>query len=141
MDNPHVDLVVASYADNTPLVAMWRVKRLRNLGWALTQNAAFAGLTWVHAVDGVAVLETMEWHGDRLWQHVSVSQRDQKVPSWDRMSEIKELFIGRDKWAYAVHPPHNQYVNIHPGVLHWYGTDTPALPDFRVRMDDGSIQL
>ena len=127
--------------EDQQLLAVWRVSRLENLGWKRKSHPMFSGLTWVHAANGVAALETMEWHGDRLWHHVSVSRADGRIPTWQEMSDIKELFIGRDKWAYAVHPPHEQYVNINAGVLHWYGTDTPALPDFRVRMDDGSIQL
>ena len=45
--------------------------------------------------------------------------------------EAKELFVGRDEFAYQVIPPRDQHVNIHPNVLHlWSCLDGSPLPDF-----------
>lgn len=54
------------------------------------------------------------------WEHVSVSKADQptKVPNWDIMCKVKELFWSDDVWVCQFHPPKSEYVNNHPGCLH-----------------------
>jgi hypothetical protein len=67
----------------------------------------------------------------RRWLHVSVSRRNQEVPSWAVMCEVKDLFIGHERTAIQVHPPREKWVNIHKGCLHlWCCLDGEILPDF-----------
>ena len=67
------------------------------------------------------------------WQHVSVSKVNQprKVPNYDHMCAIKELFWGPDEWVVQFHPPKSEHVNNHPGCLHlWRPTrDKMPVPD------------
>lgn len=67
----------------------------------------------------------------KAWLHVSVSRRNQETPSWDAMSEVKDLFIGSDRTALQVMPPRTKHVNIHKACLHlWSCLDGDVTPDF-----------
>lgn len=66
------------------------------------------------------------------WEHVSIHIRDlsqpirdqQRVPTWDEMCWIKELFWNQDEEVIQVHPKKENYVNTHQNVLHlWRPVD------------------
>ena len=65
------------------------------------------------------------------WLHVSCSRPD-IIPTHDQMAEVKDLFVGPDRWAYSVWAPADRHINIHERVLHlWAPLDNePRLPDF-----------
>jgi hypothetical protein len=68
----------------------------------------------------------------RRWLHVSVSHA-RRLPTWEDVREVKDLFIGRERRAIQVLPPESEYVNVHPRTLHlWHCLDGDGLPDFRV---------
>lgn len=56
------------------------------------------------------------------WEHVSVSIRTKgkkgKMPSWNDMCKIKDLFFDPEEIVVQIHPKRSEYVNIHEGVLH-----------------------
>jgi hypothetical protein len=57
------------------------------------------------------------------WEHVSVMGPG-RVPNWDEMCRIKNLFWGEDGIAVQYHPPKSEYVNDHKHVLHlWSPVD------------------
>jgi len=59
------------------------------------------------------------------WQHVSVSMptASGKVPRWEVMCRVKDLFWEPEDWVVQFHPAQSQYVNNHAGVLHlWRST-------------------
>lgn len=109
----------------------WREFQPRVLpsGWRFdTQSHAAPGYL---RRDGLFVLSsaTVEADGKR-WLHVSASRNGQ-LPSWSDLREVKDIFIGRDRYAYQVLPPQSHYVNFHPNVLHlWVCLDGDPLPDF-----------
>lgn len=81
----------------------------------------------------VIVSDAVEQDGCR-WRHVSVSTPAAPLPTWGELEAIRSLFVG-DRWAYQVHAPAADHVNLHPGVLHlWarHGDDDrgQVLPDF-----------
>ncbi len=51
------------------------------------------------------------------WEHVSVSVAG-RVPTWDEMCSVKELFWADEECVIQFHPPKSEYVNTHPYVLH-----------------------
>lgn len=57
---------------------------------------------------------------DTEWEHASVSLPDfpRLCPSWDEMCLVKDLFWDDSECVVQFHPPKQDYVNIHPGVLH-----------------------
>jgi hypothetical protein len=58
---------------------------------------------------------------DTGWEHVSVSRlTSPDVPSWDEMTHVAKLFWDDSDWLVQFRPAAADYVNIHPGVLHWW---------------------
>ena len=72
------------------------------------------------------------------WIHVSVSRK-----SWDpthaEMRSVKLAFLG-ERYAYAVWPPSDKYVNIHTHCLHIWArvdhTNGRVLPEFSSVLED-----
>jgi len=57
------------------------------------------------------------------WEHVSVSLKN-RIPNWEDMSFIKDLFWDEEECAIQYHVPKSQHVNNHPYCLHlWRKTD------------------
>jgi len=58
------------------------------------------------------------------WEHVSVSIQGRKMPSWNLMCYVKDLFWSKDDVVVQYHPAEEDYVNWHPACLHlWRPTD------------------
>lgn len=115
--------VAASYAPRI-LPASW--KDVTPPGFA-PFGKAFANFA------GLRVLLSVEHKtNEDRWLHVSVSRED-RLPSWEDLKEIKDLFIGRDRAAIQILPKSSEYVNCHPYVLHlWSDLDRERfVPDFR----------
>ena len=51
------------------------------------------------------------------WEHVSVSRPD-RVPTWEEMCLVKDVFWGEEEVVIQIHPKKSEYVNRHPYVLH-----------------------
>lgn len=78
----------------------------------------------------------------KRWLHVSLSRRNQKMPSWEDMRLVKRLFIGEHRECYQVFPPLERYVNL-GNVLHlWCCLDQPngVLPHFE-HMINGKLHI
>lgn len=88
---------------------------------------------WSYAFrDKLLVITTIEDHADgREWLHVSCSRKN-KMPSYEDLCRVKEVFVGDDQKAIMVFPPKEEHVNFHPRCLHLFCclTEDP-LPDFR----------
>ena len=60
------------------------------------------------------------------WDHVSISEQHRILvakehmhpPPWEVMQRMRELFFLPEETVLQIHPPADQYVNYHPGVLH-----------------------
>ena len=68
------------------------------------------------------------------WEHVSISLSD-RVPRWNEMCKVKDLFWDEEDCAIQFHPPKSMYVNCHPNCLHLWrpiGIDLPVPPSFLV---------
>lgn len=61
------------------------------------------------------------------WDHVSISCKS-RVPTWDEMCYIKNLFFKNNEWALQYHPAHNKYINDHPNVLHLWRPQNIEVP-------------
>lgn len=75
------------------------------------------------------------------WDHVSVAPKKlNKVPTWDDMCAIKELFFKDDEAVIQIHPPKDEYVNNMPNCLHlWRANDREMIlpPAFMVGLRKG----
>lgn len=96
----------------------WTVIRQWGDGWAVQNGGLRAIIDCSIKADG-------NW-----WLHLSVSRKAWN-PTHDDMAIAKAAFLG-DRYAYAVWPPADKYVNIHPYCLHlWARLDgTAVLPEF-----------
>lgn len=63
------------------------------------------------------------------WDHASVSKH-KRVPTWDEMCFVKDMFFNPDECVIQYHPPQSEYVNIHPNCLHLWRQQNgcPPLP-------------
>ena len=53
------------------------------------------------------------------WDHVSVAPYKRRhVPTWEDMSNLKEMFFKDDEAVIQIHPPKAEYVNNMPNCLH-----------------------
>lgn len=87
---------------------------------------------------GLRVLVDCEEKADRAqWVHVSYSRKNW-TPTHEDTVKVKQAFIG-DRYAYAVFPPQNEYVNIHAHCLHlwalWDDKDGRVLPEFSAELE------
>lgn len=61
------------------------------------------------------------------WDHVSVSRQD-RVPTWDEMCQVKNLFFSEDEVVIQYHPRKRDYVNFHERCLHLWRPTSVELP-------------
>jgi hypothetical protein len=65
------------------------------------------------------------------WEHVSVRVVEGKrgrVPTWAEMCQARDLFFEPTECVMQLHPPHANYLNIHPDVLHLWRPTQSAIP-------------
>ena len=76
------------------------------------------------------VFSAMRERDGKNWIHVSCSRTD-RLPSWEDLRAVKDLFIGKEREALQVLESDADYVNIHAYCLHlWHCLDGPVCPAF-----------
>lgn len=107
-------------------------------GWTPIPSAVPYQSTWRNRRHQLTVIWSLGWHNDDpadadrdYWLHVSCS-RVNMTPSHEHMTEVKDLFIGPERWAYSVWAPVERHINIHATTLHLWApaANRPRLPDF-----------
>lgn len=61
------------------------------------------------------------------WDHVSVST-PHRTPTWDEMEHVKRLFFHDDEWAFQLHVPAAEHINLHPYTLHLWRPQVLPIP-------------
>jgi hypothetical protein len=61
------------------------------------------------------------------WDHVSVSTPT-RCPTWEEMVAIKRHFFRRNEWAFELHPPEAQNINVHDYCLHLWRCQLQDIP-------------
>jgi len=80
--------------------------------------------------DGLNVLFSYFDMDGKPWLHVSMS-RHKRIPSYEDMLAVKNIFVGNDRQAIQVFPRTEKHLNINEYVLHlWCGLEGDGLPDF-----------
>ena len=104
-------------------------------GWELLQRW---GEGYALQSVGLRVIVDCEIKADGSpWLHVSASRKNW-TPTHEDMCRVKQDFIGPGRYAYAVFPPVEQYVNIHPHCLHLWARmegDGRVLPEFSAELE------
>lgn len=63
------------------------------------------------------------------WRHLSITNAQRRMtPSWNVMCRIKEAFFGDDEWCVQFHPAKDDYIDLHPHVLHLWQPLDEKLP-------------
>ena len=68
----------------------------------------------------------------RDWEHVSVHidyfGNGKRIPSWDEMCIIKDMFWDKEDCVVQYHPPKSKYVDRHKYTLHLWRPIKASLP-------------
>jgi hypothetical protein len=89
------------------------------------------GVSWRSDSLGIAVILSGATEQDgKRWLHLSLSRKS-RLPTWEDMRLVKNLFLGRERLALQVLVSESRWINIHPYVLHlWACVDGDPVPDF-----------
>ena len=60
---------------------------------------------------------TVIWSYGGGWEHVSIDGKN-RMPTWDEMCQLKDMFFTEDECCVQYHPPKSEYVNNIPYCLH-----------------------
>lgn len=53
------------------------------------------------------------------YEHVSVSPKNKdRIPTWEDMCVLKDIFFRDDEEVYQIHPKKSEYVNVKENCLH-----------------------
>jgi len=79
--------------------------------------------------DGMHIIHGLENHDGNWWHHLSCSFEN-KLPAWEDLKEIKNIFIGRESKAIQILPSDKEFYNCHPFCLHLFSSSNDRLPNF-----------
>jgi hypothetical protein len=72
------------------------------------------------------------YRDDVPWLHVSTAWSN-RLPSFEELREVREVFFDDALVAVQVFPPKAEYINVHPYCLHLYArADERTVPDLRI---------
>ena len=66
---------------------------------------------------GILNKMTVIWSYGGGWEHVSIDGK-KRIPTWDEMCQLKDMFFTEDECCVQYHPPKREYVNNIPYCLH-----------------------
>lgn len=63
---------------------------------------------------------TVIWSEDENgWEHVSISPKKRfKLPTWNDMSQVKDIFFNENEEVLQLHPKKSEYVDVKDNCLH-----------------------
>ena len=70
---------------------------------------------------------TVIWTFGGGWEHVSICPRN-RLPEWDEMCTVKDMFWNDDECVVQYHPPKTEYVNNMPNCLHLWKPINHEIP-------------
>ena len=69
------------------------------------------------------------WSNGLGWDHVSIAPLIyNRIPSWDDMSTLKDIFFQDEETVIEYHPPKSQYVNTMQNCLHLWRPQNAEIP-------------
>lgn len=88
-------------------------------GWEWVRDLDLGGVmtSGFRSANGLTVLVSIERHASGEYRHVSLSRRS-RMPTYDDVKWVKQLFIGDEHAAYQVFPRAAEHVNLHNFALH-----------------------
>lgn len=77
----------------------------------------YDGISGYLSIERIDMSFIASWGGG--WDHVSVAPLNRKkVPTWEQMCKVKDIFFKPDESVIQVHPPKEEYVNNMSNCLH-----------------------
>lgn len=97
-------------------------------GWKAVRSPTVGAKAFL-STTGIAVMASDLMINGKRWYHVSAS-RKARMPSYEDLVWVKEVFFGEDQPAYQVFPKKSEHRNFHPFCLHlWACLDGDPFPD------------
>lgn len=62
------------------------------------------------------------------WEHISIHRPNGKIPTWEEMCALKDIFFEDEEVVVQYHPKKSEYVNIHEGCLHLWRPINETMP-------------
>lgn len=62
------------------------------------------------------------------WEHVSFAPYSGKMPTWDEMTAIKDIFFNEEEDCISIFPRKSEYVNLKENCLHIWRNKNIVLP-------------
>ena len=57
------------------------------------------------------------------WEHVSVELQARRLPNWEEMCEVKDIFWNDEEEVVQIHPKKSEYVNMTEALHLWRPVD------------------
>lgn len=105
--------------------------RLRRYRWQCVTPGADGLGAWVHGARGLGLIHSVARENDgELWEHISVSRRDDTLPSWEQLRDTFREVAGDEALGIIVVPPKSEHVDIAEVAHVWHCLTRRPLPDF-----------
>ena len=108
------------------------VARLHPPEFIRTKPGEMQGMFQLVGPQGVQMRMLSSGHDREYnWEHVSVTVRAPRCPTWEEMCFVKNLFWAEDEVVMQLHPAAHEYINEHPHCLHLWkpiGATIPTPP-------------
>lgn len=80
-------------------------------------------------IDDMTMKASVIWSFGSGWDHVSVAPLNhRRIPTWDDMCRVKDMFFREDEWVIQFHPPKDEYINNMPNCLHLWKPQKETMP-------------
>lgn len=101
------------------------IRKLPNL--LITEKAEDGGCGILFI--GTKRFASVIWSNGGGWDHVSVCPFERRrVPTWDEMCRLKDMFFDPEEVVVQYHPARSQYVNNLENCLHLFRPQTVEIP-------------
>lgn len=118
------------------------IHRIQVRGYESRLGAHYGWFVFIKGKTSVRCLASDGEGGQTGWEHVSVTvsyrsgkKTVERIPTWNEMCVVKNVFWRQDECVVQYHPPDRNYVNTHKHCLHlWRSTDQgfPVPPEIFV---------
>lgn len=95
--------------DYAEIVKDGRITAVVNMGFA------YRGIL---RLPGCGICSVVWGENEGGYEHVSVSPKSKKLPTWNDMCTLKDIFFYEEEEAYQIHPKKSEYVNLSTNCLH-----------------------
>ncbi|MCI4361283.1 MAG: hypothetical protein L3J91_06220 [Thermoplasmata archaeon] len=105
--------------------------RLRRNHWKQVTPGLDGLGSWLHRARGLGLIHSIAVERDgELWEHVSLSRQDDRMPTWEQVRDTFREVCGDDALGVVVVPPKAEHVDLAEVAHVWRCLTRRPLPDF-----------